>query len=299
MSRVEERLSINRLCRALGLSRSQYYRKVYHMQDYRGRQRKASESSCGKLVERAEALARKYPVYGHRKIRALLKREGFSVSNYQVYMLLKRKNLLLPSTWRKDLRKRSKALKEYLVKPTKPLELLQADITHIPVEGYGTYYVIDVIDYYSKYVLVTHWSTTHDTAALIKTCEEALEEAGHLGLPFPEKVKLLTDNGPAMISKKFSTYISSSLFRHLRTGNHHPETNGCIERFHQTLKYEEVWGAMYENPVVAKERIEQFRKYYNAERIHQSLGYKTPLEAIQEWKIQQENNTKITYSNVA
>lgn len=296
---AENHSSIRHTCAVLEISRSQYYRKVKQMHDYLPLQREASESAPNALVSRAEALAKRYPLYGHRKIHALLKREGFTVSRHQVYMLLKRKNLLLPSTWRKQLREQSKARKEYLIKPTQPLELLQADITHIPVEGYGTYYVIDVIDYYSKYVLVTLWSTTHDTAALINTCECALAEAQHLGIPFPEKVKLLTDNGPAMISKKFSEYIKTSSFQHLRTGNHHPQTNGCIERFHQTLKYEEVWGAMYENPIIAKEKIERFRCFYNTERIHQTLGYKTPLEVIAEYKKQWEEQKNITYSYVA
>ncbi len=294
----EEHSSIRHTCAVLEISRSEYYRNVNQMHDYHRLQRKVSESASNALVERTEALVKKYEHYGHRKIHALLKREGFTVSRYQVYMLLKRKNLLLPSTWRKDLRERSKALKEYLVKPIKPLELLQADITHVPVEGYGTYYVIDIIDYYSKYVLVTLWSTTHDTAALMTACEYGLEEARKLGIPFPEKIKLLTDNGPAMISKKFSAYINTSSFQHLRTGNHHPQTNGCIERFHQTLKYEEVWGAMYENPIVAKERIERFRTFYNTERIHQTLNYKTPLEVIMDWKNQHEMNNKFTYSHV-
>ncbi len=102
-----------------------------------------------------------------------------------------------------------------------------------------------------------------------------------------------------MTSKRFRTYIAGSCFVHLRTRNHHPETIGCIERFHQTLKYEEVWGAMYENPLVAKERTEAFRLFYNTERIHQTLGYRTPLEVIEEWKQKQQSTTHITYSHVA
>ncbi len=208
-------------------------------------------------------------------------------------MFLKGKQLSLPSIWRKDLRQRSRALQQYLVKPERPLELLQADITDVPVENFGTYYVIDLIDYSSKYCLVTFWSQTKDTAALMRACDLALEEARRLELPIPEKIKLLTDNGPAMISRRFRDYIATSPFLHLRARSHHPQTIGCIERFHQTLKYEEVWGAMYENPFVAKDRIEAFRILYNTERIHQTLDYKTPLEVIQEFKL------KITYSSVA
>ena len=153
--------------------------------------------------------------------------------------------------------------------------------------------MIDLIDYYSKYCLVTLWSQTKDTAALMRACDLALEETRRLELPIPEKINLLTDNGPAMVSKRFRSYVATSRFVHLRARSHHPQTIGCIERFHQTLKYEEVWGAMYENPLIAKERIEVFRVKYNTERIHQTLDYKTPLEVIQEYKL------KITYSSVA
>jgi transposase InsO family protein len=298
----EEQVPIRRLCQVLDISRSQYYRKVNGMRDYfrRSRDERVRQEQPPSLAERAQELALKYRFYGHRKIHALLRREGFSVSLYQVYKLLKRKNLCLPSTWRKDLRERSKALKQYLRRPEKPLELLQADITDVPVENYGTYYVIDLIDYYSKYTLVTFWSDTKNTAALKRACDLALEEARRLELPIPEKIKLLTDNGPAMISKGFRTYIAGSPFVHLRTKSHRPETIGCIERFHQTLKYEEVWGAMYENPLIAKERIEIFRVFYNTERIHQTLGYKTPLEVIEEWKLKHKQSTdQTTYAHVA
>lgn len=292
MLHSDEQVSISRLCTVLEVSRSQFYRKVKHMRDYRVREE--ARQTLRPFAERAEALARQYPFYGHRKIHALLRREGYAVSRYQVYTFLKDKHLCLPSTWRKDLREHSRARKQYLTRPDKPLELLQADFTHVPVENYGMYYVCDIIDYFSKYTLVTLWSATHDAAALITACNEALAEAQRLGLEIPEKIKLLTDNGPAMISRRFARYIAQSPFVHLRTGNHHPETNGCIERFHQTLKYEEVWGAMYENPLIAKERIETFRTTYNTERIHQTLNYKTPMEVVEEYKQQ----SQITYSNV-
>jgi len=288
-----EHIPIARLCALLEVSRSQFYRKVKQMCDYRVRGK--ARQTLRPFAERAEVLARQYVFYGHRKIHALLRREGYIVSRYQVYTFLKDKHLSLPSTWRKDLRERSRALKEYLVRPSKPLELLQADFTHVQVEGYGTYYVCDLIDYFSKYTLVTLWSDRHNAETLIDACNAALREAQNLGIAIPDRIKLLTDNGPAMISQRFARYIKSSPFVHLRTGNHHPETNGCIERFHQTLKYEEVWGAMYDNPLIAKERIENFRTFYNTERIHQSLNYATPREVLEQYKLQ----SQITYSNVA
>lgn len=187
MIEKEENTTVSRICEVMELGRSQYYRMVRGMRDYQNRQSKASESCCEKLIERAEALAKKYTFYGHRKIHALLLREEFKTSRYQVYKLLQRKKLCLPSTWRKELRERSRALKQYLIKPQRPLELLQADITHVPVDGYGTYYVINIIDYYSKYVLASVFADRHSTDVLIGACNEALREAKDLGLDIPSK----------------------------------------------------------------------------------------------------------------
>lgn len=66
---------------------------------------------------------------------------------------------------------------------------------------------------------------------------------------------------------------------HLKTAYNHPEGNGMIERFFRTLKEEEVWLNEYENFQEAKERIEKFIHFYNTEKIHQSLGYRTPHES--------------------
>ena len=185
-----------------------------------------------------------------------------------------------------------RALKEYLVMPTRPLELLQADITYVPIDGYGMHYVVDVIDYYSRYSLATMFSDTQNAAALMRAVELALEEAARLGLRIKTtaeivlgaaRIKLLTDNGPSMISIAFATFAKDTQLQHLRTKNHRLETNGCIECFHGTLKYEEILGAMYPDPITAAERINRFRLYYNDERIHQSLDYKTPMEVSNEW----------------
>ena len=288
MIRQDEHVGAGRVCRVLELSRTSYYRNVRGVEDYTPRKRAASEKASNTFVERAQALARepKHCFYGHRKIHAVLLREGVEASRYQVFSVLSEAHLNLPSTWMKDLREGSKALKEYTNKPQRPLELLQADITHIPIEGYGTYYVIDVIDYVSKVVLASIFADRHGTDELIRACEETLVELKRRGLTIPEKITLLTDNGPAMISRRFRKYITGSPFRHIRTRNHHPQTNGCIERYHQTLKYEEVWGAMYDNPMVARERIEAFVKFYNEERLHQALGYKTPMEKLREYQQQ-------------
>ncbi len=79
----DEHIPITRLCTLLELSRSQYYRKVKQMRDYRVRGQ--ARQTLRTFAERAEALARQYTFYGHRKIHALLRRGGYAVSRYQVY----------------------------------------------------------------------------------------------------------------------------------------------------------------------------------------------------------------------
>lgn len=292
MTAKDEHLNPTRMCEILDISRTEYYRHVNGMKDYDPRPARASTGTSGLVRERVRALAEQYPLYGHKKIQALLRREGNAATRYAVLKIMREEGLLRPSTWRAELRDRAKALKEYLVKPSRPMELLQADITYVPIDDYGMHYVIDVMDYYSRYNLVTLFSDTQNAAALMRAVTLALEEAARLGLRIPTtaeielgaaRIKLLTDNGPAMISTAFKKFAEKTNLQHLRTKNHRPETNGCIERFHGTLKYEEILGAMYHDPITAAERINAFRRHYNEERIHQALGYKTPLEVIDEW----------------
>jgi len=77
------------------------------------------------------------------------------------------------------------------------------------------------------------------------------------------KIVLVTDNGPALQSRLFAQFIEHSPFRHVRGQEHHPQTIGMVERFHQSVKYEEVYLNDYRDPVEAAQALARYRRHYN------------------------------------
>ncbi|POZ88109.1 hypothetical protein AA80_08575 [Petrotoga sibirica DSM 13575] len=94
-----------------------------------------------------------------------------------------------------------------------------------------------------------------------------------------KKSILITDNGTQPTSKSFKKYLKKLGIKHVRTAVRHPETNGRIEVFHKTLKYEHVYlKDHYPNILVARKEIDAFINYYNYRRLHQGIGFVTPEE---------------------
>jgi putative transposase len=290
--RQGEKVKVNKICQILDLSRSQYYRKVFSMEDYQPKP-ESPPAEMEKLIrERSFHYAAKYPFYGHRKVWKMMEREGLKTSRYSVFKALKMQNLLLKTNWRKELRERAKERKEYIHKPEKPLELLQLDIKYVILPGYGTYYTVNVIDYFSRYILVSDFQIKTSGELLIEITEKALPEGKRLGLQVPAEVVVVTDNGPQMISNAFKGFVKlqTNPFAHVRTAIRHPETIGCIERWRQSLKYEEILANDYADPIEAKLSIQKYREFYNKERIHQAIDYKTPYEVVLEEVEKQRGN---------
>ena len=90
----------------------------------------------------------------------------------------------------------------------------------------------------------------------------------------------MTDNGPAYKSTDFRRFIRSHPeLAHVRTRHHAPETNGVVERFNQTLKYEHLYRLEIPDVISLAEEAEAFRQLYNTIRPHESLDFATPVTA--------------------
>ncbi len=283
--RLEAGFSVQRFCRVVGLPRASYYRR---------RTREASNPTAVALAapstprtdpktrtelrRRVVELAEAHPEYGHRKIWALLDADRRQVGRITVYRWLKQLGLLLPGNYQKELRERAGARAQYLHRPQQVNELWQVDITHVYVPDYGMYYVTNVVDYYSRYVLASHFSGTHRTVDVIAAVRAAMGEAERCGQPLHQEVVLVSDNGPQFISKAFRKFVKTVPIRHIRARSHHPETTGMVERYHQSLKYEEIWRNEYQDPFELAWRVEMYRKKYNDERPHEGLGYDFPAQ---------------------
>ena len=143
----------------------------------------------------------------------------------------------------------------------------QADVTYLHIPGHGWWYAVTVIDYYSRYLLACHFTPSYRAQDVIAALNTAHAEAEHWHGPLEKTPFLVTDNGSSFLARHFQNYIDGQ-YSHVRIQYRTPTQLGLLERFHQTLKTEEVYWQLYESPAQARTSLEAFRQRYNDIRPH-------------------------------
>lgn len=232
--------------------------------------------------------AAKEPTLKHRKLAHAMRREDIAyVSESTVYRVLKENKLIQSDSNIKP------PLKKTDIKADQPNVVWRTDLSYIEV-GSGHCYLITVLDKYSRKIIyheLCYKMTTKDWQDVIA---KALDKVGLLNSK--NKPILISDNGTQLTAKSFKKFIKDLGLKHVRTAYRHPESNGQMEVFFKTLKYEHIYlQDRYENMLQAKLDIDRFIKYYNEERLHQALGYVTPEEEYQGLgeTIRRENSEKL------
>ena len=154
---------------------------------------------------------------------------------------------------------------------TRPNQVWAADITYIPMAR-GFLYLVAIIDWYSHYVLSWRLSNTLDAGF----CVEALEEALKKGRPDIFD----TDQGAQFTSEAFSGLLQQHGVRIGMDGKGSYNDNLFIERLWRSVKYEEVYLKAYQDGTEARIGLGNYFHFYNSERPHQALGYRTPAEVF-------------------
>jgi len=212
-----------------------------------------------------------YPEWSSRQISCFITDHcGFSVSESTVYRVLKKNSLIKPLEL-----KTFPASSEYTSKTKRPNEMWQIDATYMLVKNWGWYYLISVLDDYSRRILAWLLQRSMDARAFAEVVELACEEAGVDEVPACEKPRLLSDHGPALISRAFGEYLELRGTGHILASPYHPQTQGKIERYHRSAK-ETVNLVTWEYPMALEREIERFIVYYNSERYHEALKNVTP-----------------------
>ena len=140
-----------------------------------------------------------------------------------------------------------------------------------------TYHIGGVTEYLSRFNLVSKVVDTETAFDLIDVTEAALREITHMGHKLPKRIVIVTDNGPAMKSRRYRNFIQKTdLLVHIRGQKYHPQTIGREERFHGSLKLEWLYRYLPKNRQELVECVAQYRRFYNLERLHQNLNYRTP-----------------------
>ena len=261
------------------------------------------------VVDRIEALAAKYaeawPAWGYRKIAALMRADGHEVTNSSVQRALRRRGLLLPQGFRAD-RKSWAVLRRRVFHnpPTERNRVWQTDFSEFETAHGGIWRISAVIDYVTKYCLAITVTPTSRGIDAVRCLRLAIDEAqrvlqlqdlrddrGVMDILDPEDtvigqapapIAVVSDNGPCYRGKDFQALFADyddPLLRHVRTRIKSPQTNGVIERFFGSLKYEHLFRGYIGDGDALDMEVHRFRIIYNTIRPHQALNDRTPKQA--------------------
>jgi putative transposase len=221
----------------------------------------------------------KTPFYGARRLQRKLHERGYSASRRRVRRLMR--IMSLDAIYQKP--KTSKASKEHKKYPyllrelvvDRPGQVSTADITYIPMAR-GFVYLVAVMDWHSRFVLSWRLSNTMEA----DFCVEALQESFAYGVPEISN----TDQGSQFTSDDYIDVLKAAGIDISMDGKGRWIDNVFVERLWRSLKYEEVYLKAYDSIAEARAGLAAWIEFYNYERPHQALGYKTPWEVFKDKK---------------
>ena len=278
------RIPVYRQCELLGLSRAAYY--------YKPRDKSVLNGTLMSLLDEQYT---KTPFYGVPKMTEwLCTRKGYKVNRKRIRRLMRLMGLeaVFPKPW---LSKPAKDHKKYpyLLKGVKidhADHVWSTDITYVRLKQ-GFIYLVAIIDWHSRYVLSWEIPTTLDK----EFCISALEKA--LTLSRPEIFN--SDQGSQFTSTEFTGVLEKLKIAISMDGRGRALDNIFVERLWRSVKYEEVYLKGYETVREAKESLARYFHFYNTERLHESLGYRTPQEVyFEEQRLKKGSETKLTQASL-
>ena len=269
----------------LGVPRSTYYRWLRRkeqqgLEDDVGGGNPPWNKLTSQEVGSVLSAAKEMPDLSCRQLAAwITDNMGFSVSESTVYRILRREGLVN----RPEMR--LAAGKEYHRKTTGPHRMWATDASYFRVMGWGYYYMVTVMDDYSRFILAHKLQRDMTSDSFIEVVQEAVDRTGMDQVPVEDRTRLLTagDNGPGYVSRAFRDYLGMVGIKHILAAPFHPQTNGKLERYHQTLKRDVnqlPYEILFVLPSDLEAAIVAFVSYYNYRRYHKALGNVTPSDVL-------------------
>jgi putative transposase len=268
-------LSVAEQCRLLKVARSSFYYQPVPV--------RADDLA---VMRRMDELYLAHPFYGSRRMAAVLRREGWAGNRKRLRRLMRLMGL--QAIYQKPNTSRAQA--EHRVYPyllrgltiDRPNQVWCADITYIPMDK-GFVYLVAVMDWFSRRVLAWRVSITMETDFCVEALREAMDRFGQ-----PEIFN--TDQGAQFTSADFVGELTGRGVRISMDGRGRYLDNIFIERLWRSLKYEEVFIKAYGAVIEARGGIGKWLAFYNDDRPHQALDYRTPRETFEGYACEYVDN---------
>ncbi len=263
---------IKLMCKVLHINRSTYYKVANRKPSARA---KESQKLDTDILAVYFATKRRY---GAPKIHQELLRQGWNVSLKRVQRrmsVLGIQSIVIKKyrhySSNKPVTERGNILNQDF-KATGINQKWCTDITYIHTRKDGWTYLASVMDLYSRKIVGWAYDTSMTAELALKAVQNAC-----LNVPNPEGIILQSDLGSQYTSEVFEKYLVENKILHSFSRKGCPYDNACIESFHSLIKKEEIYRHVYNDSKEAYKSIfEYIESWYNRQRTHSSLGYKTP-----------------------
>lgn len=232
------------------------------------------------LIEWIRSLAQKHPRYGYRRVLALVRRGGLKVNHKRVQRLWQKAKLQLT---RKPQRKRAKAsVAANPLAATHPNHVWTYDFVFDRCVNGQKLKMLTVEDEFTREGLAIEVATSIKAEKVILVLARLIADTGA-----PECMR--SDNGPEFIAAEIKRWLEDKKIRAYYIEPGCPWQNGKGESFNGKFRDECLNMELFQNTTQAKVVIEIWRRFYNEERPHSSLGYRTPREFYELHKNKSKN----------
>ena len=239
------------------------------------------------LVERMQQINAEHPFWGYRRLWAHLKYiDGMEVNKKRVLRLMQKHELLVKPNMRLKAARTAIRSKP---KPDYPNQWWGIDMTKVMVDGFGWMYIVVVLDWYTKKIVGYYAGTQCRSEHRLEALDTAVNRQFPDGV-YGTNLSLMSDNGSQPTSLAFMKACRQMGIKQAFTSYGNPKGNADTERVFRTMKEELLWLKEWTSPFELVNTLGDWIESYNCSYLHSALGYKTPVQAEEEYK-----NSRITH----
>lgn len=266
-----QRFSVHELCEALGVARGTFYNHIFRRADWSKREEEQAEL----MLKVQQIFDDSQQRFGSEKIRTVLAQNGVRVSAKRISTIMQELELRsIRSYAKKQYKKRQQYAKRNLLEreftAEHPNQIWVSDITYFRVNSYWVYLCI-ILDLYARRIVGYRVSRNASTNLVTATFRNAYRERGK-----PKNLIFHSDRGKQYTSAAFTQLLQKNGIKQSFSATGKPHDNAVAEAFFATFKKEEAYRREYTSEQSFCKSVEQYIRFYNEVRPHQTLKYQTP-----------------------